>query len=88
MSKKKLPLTKEVEQIAQIEITGNIIPVNWYKTILKDNGKPDIFAIQILSDIVYWYRPTEIRDERTGNIQGYVRKFNGEYLQKDLQKLC
>lgn len=82
MSKKKLPLTKEVEQIAQIEITGNIIPVNWYKTILKDNGKPDLVAIQILADIVYWYKPTEIRDERTGNIQGYVRKFHGEYLQK------
>ncbi len=27
-----------------------------------------------LADIVYWYRPTEVRDELTGQIVGYKTK--------------
>ena len=29
----------------------------------RDNGKPNLTAIVILSDIVYWYKPTEVREE-------------------------
>jgi len=38
--------------------------------------------VTLLSEIVYWYRPTEERDERTGNIIGYHRKFKADKLQR------
>ena len=60
-----------LDAMAEIHITGNITPSIWYKTILRDNGKPYLLAIAILSDIVYWYRPMEMRDERTGGIIGW-----------------
>lgn len=44
------------EQGDEQNITGNIIPTIWYRTVLKENGKPYLLAIAILSDIVYWYR--------------------------------
>ena len=53
-----------VDAIGQMNITGNVTPPNWYKTILRDNGKPYLLAICILSEICYWYRPKEIRDEQ------------------------
>ena len=46
-----------VDQMYGMEITGNIIPSAWYKTITYENGKPNINAIMVLGDIVYWYRP-------------------------------
>ena len=51
-----------VDAMGRIEISGNIIPQKWYRVILRDNGKPDLLAIILLSDIVYWYRPVEVRD--------------------------
>ena len=38
-------------------------------------------AITILSEIFYWYKPTEIKDERTNEIQ-YKQKFKADKLQK------
>ena len=43
-----------VDSMGQLNLTGNIIPANWYKTILRDNGKPYLLAICILSEICYW----------------------------------
>ena len=71
-----------VDAMGQFAFTGNVIPMNWYHTICRDNGKPHLLAITILSDIVYWYRPTEVRDERTGQIVGWRKKFSGNLLQK------
>ena len=42
----------------------------WYRTIIRESGKPNLTAIIILADIVYWYKPTEIRDEGTGQVIG------------------
>ena len=66
-----------VDAMAKIRITGNIVNPNWFKTILYENGKPNLNAIVILSDIVYWHRPTEIRDEETGEQIGLKKKFSG-----------
>ena len=76
-----------VNQVAQINISGNVTPMNWYKTITRDSGKPYLEAIVILSDIVYWYRPTEIRDETTGAVIGYKKKFQSDLLQRSYQQL-
>ena len=66
-----------VDEMAKIRITGNIVNPNWFKTILYENGKPNLNSIVILADIVYWHRPTEIRDEETGEQIGLKKKFSG-----------
>lgn len=75
-----------VDAMAEIHITGNITPSIWYKTILRENGKPYRLAIDILADIVYWYRPMEMRDERTGGIIGWKKKFKADLLQKSYRQ--
>ncbi len=75
-----------VDQMGGIAISGNIVPQEWYKSIVKENGKPHLLAITILADIVYWYRPSEERDERTGEVIGWRKKFKGDILQKSYQQ--
>lgn len=78
----------KVDAMAQIQLTGNVIPQIWYRTITRENGKPHLLAIAILSDIVYWYRPTEIRDEGTGNLIGYRKKFKADILQRSYDQFA
>jgi hypothetical protein len=75
-----------VDAMGQFAISGNVTPMEWYKTILRENGKPYLLAITILSDIVYWFRPTEVRDERTGQVIGWKKKFSGDMLQKSYKQ--
>ena len=75
-----------VDAMREINITGNVTPHRWYKTILRDNGKPYLLAITLLSDIVYWYRPVEIRDEATGNTIGYRKRFKSDLFQKTYEQ--
>ena len=37
-----------VDALGQMNISGNVTPPNWYKTILRDNGKPYLLAIGIV----------------------------------------
>lgn len=76
-----------VDKMAKIQITGNVIPPAWYKSIVLENGKPNSVAITILSDIVYWYRPTDVRDEATGEYLGIRKKFRDDYLQRSYQQI-
>lgn len=71
------------DRLIGVEFTGNVIHNQWYKTIVKKNGKADIIAINILADIVYWYRPTELRNENTGQTVGYKKKFKADLLQRN-----
>ena len=74
-----------VDAMGAINISGNIIPAIWYKTITKENGKPYLLAIVILADIVYWYRPSEVRDQGTGQILGWKKKFSEDILRQSYQ---
>ena len=74
-----------VDAMGSINITGNIIPAVWYRTITKENGKPYLLAIVILADIVYWYRPSEVRDQGTGHILGWKKKFSEDILRQSYQ---
>lgn len=77
-----------VDEISTMNLTGNIIPESWYKTIVNENKKTNLLAIVILSEIVYWYRPTEVRDENTNNVT-YKKKFHDkDYVQKNYAQLC
>lgn len=77
-----------VDRLSRIQITGNVIPSAWYRTIRKETGKPYLNAIVILSDIVYWYRAAEVRDEGSGQLLGYKKKFKADLLQRSYAQLA
>ena len=77
-----------VDEMGKLQMTGNIIPPAWYKTIRRETGKPYLTAIVILSDIVYWYRPVEVRDEGSGQLLGYRKRFKADLLQRSYQQLA
>ena len=74
--------TPTVHEVGKMNFQGHIIPHTWYRELTFANGKPHLNAISILSDIVYWHRPTEETDEATGKLLGYKRKFWGDLLQR------
>lgn len=80
--------TPTVEAIGRLNITGNVIPANWWHNIKLPSGQPDSTAIVLLSEIIYWYRPSEIRDELSGALIGYRRRFRGDKLQRDYQSFA
>ncbi len=77
-----------VDKMSRLRITGNIIPMSWFQTILKATGKPNLNAIIILADIVYWYRPVEVRDEMTGQLIGLKKRFRSDLLQRSYQQMA
>ncbi|MGO5413718.1 hypothetical protein [Slackia isoflavoniconvertens] len=77
-----------VDAMGSLAITGNVVPATWYKTITAPSGKADMAAINILSDIVYWYRPREIRDEFTGDVVAYQKRFSADLLQRSYDQLA
>ena len=77
-----------VDEVGQMSFTGNIIPPIWFKTIVKPNGKPNSRGIHFLSDIVYWYRPSQKRDEDTGQVTHFEKKFRGDLLQRSYNQLA
>lgn len=82
-----------VDKMRMLNITGNVIPQIWYKvfndkSLSKEaSGKVRLLAINILADIVYWYRPTEVRDEKSGAVIGYNKKFKADLLQRSYDDL-
>lgn len=79
------------DALREIAFTGNIIPQIWYRVFVKrdlKHPKPHLLAINILADIVYWYRPTEVRDECTGAVIGYRKKFSGDMLQRSYAQIA
>ncbi|HGA1023177.1 TPA: DnaD domain-containing protein [Bacillus cereus] len=80
-------MNTKVLHIGQINFRGNVIDHGWFKTLTLDNGKPNIVAITILGEIVYWYKPTEVRSEESSQVQ-YKQKFKADTLQKSYQQLA
>ena len=87
----KVKLTTEnsiVNAVGKMAFTGNVIPESWYKTVVSANGRVNLLAVNLLGEIVYWYKPTEVRDERSGDVT-WVKKFaDEEYLQKSYAQIC
>ncbi|WCN13139.1 hypothetical protein GV054_09030 [Marinomonas mediterranea] len=77
-----MTITKAVADIGRLGFTGNVTPKVWYKQILTPSGKPDFKAVALLSEIVYWYRPRELRDEHTGAVTGYQKRFSDDMLHR------
>ena len=80
----------QVDKMGKLNISGNITPNIWYRTILTETGKPYYLAISILSDIVYWYKPAEIRDEHTGMVIGWKSALSMTFYKEVMQnwKVC
>ena len=76
-----------VDALYGLELKGNIIPEAWFKTICMPNGKPDSVGIFLLSEILYWYRPTVTKDEYTGEVIALEKKFHEDLLQKSYAQL-
>lgn len=81
--------TKETDAISNLHLVGNIIPPQWYKSIMKNatekgkvKPKAHLLAINILADIVYWYKNTVERDELSGEVIEIRKKFKGDLLQR------
>ncbi|MEE4376498.1 MAG: DnaA N-terminal domain-containing protein [Candidatus Competibacteraceae bacterium] len=64
-----------VSAIGEIRITGNLIPSAWYQQLKLPSGRPDLVSCTLLGEIVYQYRPQPVRDEVTGEILHYVKRF-------------
>lgn len=79
---------KIVDAMANVNISGNVISPMWYRTVVKDDGKPHFLAIAILSDVVYWYRPRIVRDEATGNVIRTTKRFADDLLQRGSKALA
>ena len=81
-----------VDRVGQIDFSfgdsGNWIMGTWYDALRYDSGKVNLNACVILSEIVYWYRPTVIRDEVSGRIKEVRTKFKADKLQKNYQDLA
>jgi len=78
------------DQLMSVKFTGNIIPQIWYSVFVKKelkHPKPFLLAIIVLADIVYWYRPKEVRDEQTGRILGYKKRFSKDMLQRSYSQI-
>lgn len=73
--------SQHVLAMGTVHMTGNIIPPSWFQQLTLPNGKPNLPAIIILSDIVYWFRPIEVRDEATGRPLQPRQKFQADKLQ-------
>ena len=77
-----------VNKVGKMRFSGNVIPEVWYKTIVSSNGRVNLLAINILADIVYWYRPMEIREEMTGDVTWKKKFADDDYLQRNYSKIC
>jgi glutaredoxin len=70
--------------IGKIDFRGNIIPHEWYNHIKTPSGRTDLSAITILAEIIYWYRPVDELDEKTGKPLPLRKKFSSDMFQSSL----
>jgi hypothetical protein len=77
-----------VDAITRLRITGTVIPWPWLKSIKTPSGHTDLLACFILSDIVFWHRAKEIKDEKSGEVVMWLKRFRDDAFQRSLQSWC
>lgn len=75
-----------VDAIGQMDFSGSLIPHSWLHSITLDSGRPDMNAIFVLAEIVYWYRPSVSVNEQGRTV--WKKKFWKDYLQKSIRELA
>src|SRR6185436_19140514 len=73
-------------EMASFCVEGHIIDHSWYHIIKKENGKTDANAIIILSDLVYWYKPSYNINSQTGE-QKIYKRFRDDILQRSYAEI-
>jgi len=56
------PENRIQKEIEKLDLSGNVIPKSWYKELRTGKGdkeRPYYEAINVLSEVVYWYRPSK-----------------------------
>jgi hypothetical protein len=83
-ARRKQKLSPAVHAVGQINLVGNIIPHSWYQhpDLKSESGTPNLVAIILLSDLVYWHRPVVERDEVSNQITSVRNKFSGDRLHR------
>ena len=81
MKKIKKTGIASVDALYGIDFTGNTVPHSWYGTIQTEKGKPDMNAIAILSEILYWHRPRESCGDGDSGETVLVKRFGKDMLQ-------
>ncbi len=77
-----------VNQIGELHLSGNVIPNIWWQRLRLESGAVDFTAVIILAEIVYWYKPTIVRDEYSGAIIEVKQKFRADKLQRSYQSFA
>lgn len=78
---------KRKQRFVNFEVRGNVVDDAWFEHIRFPSGRPNVTAILILAEVVYWCRPTIVRDETTGKVIEVKAKFSGEFLQRSRKAL-
>ena len=76
-----------VDKLYGAPVIGNLVPPAWCHKIVGKNGKPNMNAVMILADIVYWYRPKVERIEGDQNDVQLKKKFKADLLQLSYRKI-
>ncbi|QLE46464.1 hypothetical protein FD723_40340 (plasmid) [Nostoc sp. C052] len=79
-----------VDAIAQINFQGNLIPKSWFSHVKYTNTRGeycDYLAVNILSEVVYWYRPKVIKGAR-GKVLGVCKRFSGDKLRRSYESFA
>ena len=88
---KNLTPEEMIQYMYSFGLEGNIIDHSWYKIVRREPtktrpaGRPHREAIELLSDIVYWYRPT-IKKKENGSIS-LTKKFRADILQRSYDQI-
>lgn len=72
-------------------LEGSYVPHTWLKHLTYSNKRGTYthhLAVLLLADIVYWYRPTVIKDEHSGELLGWKKKFAGDQLQRSYDAIA
>ena len=76
-----------VDKLYGASISGNLVPPVWCYRIVGENGKPNMNAIMILAEIVYWYRPkVDYVKSEQDDVQ-LRKKFKADLLQLSYRKI-
>ena len=78
---------RSVDALYGVDFTGNVVPHAWYSAIQTESGKPDMVAITILSEILYWHRPREECDESDPETIVISKRFKADLLQISYRQL-
>lgn len=73
-----------VRQISKLNISGNIMPLQWCRSIRRESGSVHLAAVVILTEVVFWYRWRVKRSSTTGAVTGVQVRFAGKAFRRSL----